>query len=219
MRSWLVFLAVAAPACAQPFSFGVKGGVPLTDFFNAVNSDNLGYFSTTNRYIIGPTVELRLPFGLGVEFDALYRHLQYTSMQNILLQGSISESTKSGAWEFPLLLKYRFHFPLVRPYVDGGVAWDTLTGLTQTIISTSEFTGIASSSSTSSPGELQHSTVAGVVFGGGVDIHALVLHISPEVRYTRWISPHFEAVPEPPMLAGSLQSTQNQFEFLVGFTF
>jgi hypothetical protein len=218
MRSWLVLLAVAAPACAQPFSFGVKAGVPLTDFFNAVNSNNLGYFSTTNRYIIGGTAELRLPFGFGVEFDALYRHLHYTSVESFPLEGVTSSSTTSGEWEFPLLLKYRFHFPLVRPYVDGGVAWDTLSGLTQSFTQTSEFTGNVSSSSTSNPGELQHNTVAGVVFGTGVDIHALVLHILPEIRYTRWINPHFQETTSPPF-TGSLSSTQNQLEFLVGFTF
>src|SRR5215472_16499291 len=77
VRSWLVFLVLAAPACAQPFSFGVKAGVPATDFFDAVRSNNLGYFSTTNRYIVGGTAELHLPLGFGVEFDVLYRHLHY----------------------------------------------------------------------------------------------------------------------------------------------
>ncbi len=212
MRFWLLLLAVASPACAQPFSFGVKGGVPLSDFFDAVNSDNLGYFSSTNRYIVGPTVELRLPFGLGVEFDALYRHLHYSSVFNSEFLTTVS--TTSGDWEFPLLAKYRFHAPLIRPYVDGGVAWDTLSGLTQTgsqVLPTGTTTV-----SNPNPTELQHSTVSGVVLGGGLDIHAIILHISPEIRYTRWISPHFEA---SPLGTNSLHSVQNQFEFLVGFTF
>jgi Outer membrane protein beta-barrel domain len=220
MRVWLLFLAAAASAGAQPFSFGVKGGLPLTDFFDAVSSDGFGYFSSTNRYIVGPTVELRLPFGLGVEFDALYRHLHYSSVESIAGQ-LINASTESGEWEFPLLAKFRFHGPLVRPYVDGGVAWDTLSGLSQSITQTAVATGLVSSSSTSSPAELEHSTVTGVVLGGGFDIHALVVHISPEIRYTRWISPHFEASPStvPSITAGSIQSVQNQVEFLVGITF
>jgi len=41
----------------------------------------------------------------------------------------------------------------------------------------------------------------------------LVLHISPEIRYTRWGSSHFN-IPN-----GSAISNQNQAEFLVGFTF
>ena len=222
MRFWLLFLAGTAAAFAQPFSFGIKGGVPLTDFFDAVHSDNFGYFSSTNRYIVGPTAELRLPFGFGIEFDALYRHLHYTSVEpsaNPLIS-SVTSSTESGAWEFPLLLKYRFHFPLVRPFVDGGVAWDTLSGLSQTVTQIIPVSGTITSSSNSSPSELQHSTINGIVFGGGVDIHALVIHILPEIRYTHWTSPHFAindiGVPSTPV--GSLHSTQDQFEFLVGFT-
>ena len=82
MRLWLIFLAGAPLALPQPFSFGVKGGVPPTDFLSATNGGGLGYFSTTNRYIVGPQAELRLPFGFGVEFDALYRHLNYTNFRS-----------------------------------------------------------------------------------------------------------------------------------------
>ena len=64
------------------------------------------------------------PFGLGVELDALYRHLNYASS---------SAATTANAWEFPLLAKYRFKAPLVRPFVDAGVAWDTLEGIKQSI--------------------------------------------------------------------------------------
>jgi hypothetical protein len=91
MRLWVIFLAGAPLALGQPFSFGVKGGVPPTDFLSATNSGGLGYFTTTNRYIVGPEAELRLPFGFGVEFDALYRHLNYTNFRNsidVLLDSS-----------------------------------------------------------------------------------------------------------------------------------
>src|SRR5579872_7567093 len=75
MRPLCLFLLVGVSASAQPFSVGLKAGVPLTDFFNTVQN-----VSTTvpNRYIIGAEAELRLPFGLGVEVDALYRRLNYT---------------------------------------------------------------------------------------------------------------------------------------------
>jgi hypothetical protein len=65
-------------------------------------------------------------------FDARYRHLNYTNFFNsadIL----VNTATTSGAWEFPLLAKYRFPGKVVRPYVAAGVAWDTLSGLGQTI--------------------------------------------------------------------------------------
>lgn len=51
-----------------------QGGVPLTDFFT---TEVPGSHTNTNRYIIGPTAELHLPLGFGVEVDALYRHMGY----------------------------------------------------------------------------------------------------------------------------------------------
>jgi hypothetical protein len=52
--------------------------------------------------------------------------------------------------------------------------------------------------------------------GAGVDIHALVIHVSPELRYTRWGTQQFSFFnPE----GGGLESNQNQLEFLIGLTF
>ena len=48
--------------------------------------------------------------------------------------------------------------------------------------------------------------------GAGLDIKALILHISPEIRYTRWTAQYFN-------LSGVLDSNQNQAEVLVGITF
>jgi len=205
----------ALSALAQPVSFGVKGGVPLTDFFNITGQGNLNqfasYLSSTNRYIIGPTIELRLPFGLGVEFDALYRHLNYNS-RFMGVDTFTTSATTGNAWEFPLLAKYRFPSKIARPYVDAGIAWDTLSGLTQSI-TTTVFPTHTTNSSTSNPPELQHNTTTGFVIGAGIDIHALFLHVSPEIRYTRWGSEHFLSP------GGGLASNQNQAEFLLGITF
>ena len=70
VRSSLLFFLGASAAFSQPFSFGVRLGVPLTDFFNTVGSSNYTFNTTTDRYIVGPTAELHLPFGFGVEVDA-----------------------------------------------------------------------------------------------------------------------------------------------------
>jgi opacity protein-like surface antigen len=211
---WLLLSAV--PLFSQPFSFGIKGGVPFTDFLNATSTGSIGpfanYLSTTNRYIIGPAAELRLPFGLSVELDVLYRHFNYTGSG---LSGDVTynSSTTGSAWEFPLMAKYRFRTKIIRPYVDAGVAWDRLSGLTQTITQLVIPTHVATTTSSSTPLELQHNTVTGFVTGVGVDIHVLLLHVSPEIRYTRWGAQHFLSQ------NGGLSSDQNQAEFLVGVTF
>jgi hypothetical protein len=208
MRPVLLFLLGSISVFAQPFSAGIKGGVPLTDFLNAAGNGVFNYTAPTQRYIIGGVAEVRLPLGLGVEFDALYRRLVYTGSGN-LVDVFTASATTANNWEFPLLLKYRFHFPVVRPYLDAGVAWDTLAGLKQTITGVSRL----DLSSTSSPSELKKNTTMGFVAGGGVDIHAIFLHISPEIRFTRWNSAQISDA------AGLLHSNLNQAEFLVGFTF
>jgi hypothetical protein len=200
MRPALLFILGSIPVFAQPFSAGLKAGIPLTDFLTATDNGLFQYNAPTERYIIGGVAELRLPLGLGVEVDALYRNLQYSSAA-----ASSNISASGGNWEFPLLLKYRFHFPVARPFVDGGVAWDTITGLKETVNQVA-----------SSPSELQRNTTAGFVLGAGVDIHAIFLHISPEIRYTRWNSEQISATLSTIDL---LHSNLNQAEFLVGITF
>jgi hypothetical protein len=194
MKSIFLFLLMTAAAFSQPFGLGVKGGVPMTDFVNAVNSSNpnLSYVVNTDRYVVGPMAELRLPFGFAVEVNALYRHYGFNG---------VSGSVSTGAWEFPLLAKYKFKAPIVRPYVAAGVAWDKLSGLTQT------FTSVVQTST------LNTSVTHGFVFGGGVEVKALLVRIAPEVRFTRWDDQHFL---DP---AGLVKSNLNQAEFLVGISF
>ena len=206
----LLFLASLA-AFSQPFSFGVKGGMPLTNFIEVASAQNINASTTTNRYIVGLTGELRLPFGLGVEADILYRHFSYAAIGGTsgITTTSSTVDTTSGAWEFPLLAKYRFKGKIFRPFVDAGVAWDRLSGLTQTVTRT--VAGITGSTTTSNPAELANNTTIGYVLGGGMDVKVLIIHISPEVRFTRWGNQH--------LMSSLANSKQNQAEFLVGITF
>jgi opacity protein-like surface antigen len=211
MRLLFFLLAAAAGAFCQPFSFGVKAGVPLTDFLSTAQSGNVSYVTATNRFIGGVTAELHLPFGLGVEVDALYRHLNYQENSN-LVSGSTIAGTTASDFEFPLLGKYRFtKIKVVHPFVDAGVAFDSLAGVKQEV--TAVLNGIISKSGISNPGELHNSSTRGFVIGGGIDIHFLVIHILPEIRYTRWGAQHFFDV------NGLLHSNVNQGEFLLGITF
>lgn len=211
MKALILLLFGSISLFAGPFSLGVKAGVPLTDFMETVQSPRFGFNSNTQRYIVGATAELHLPAGLGIELDALYRRLNYEGSGS-LVDVFTNNRTTGNAWEFPLLLKYRFPGLIIHPYVTAGVAWDTVTGLTQTITRTVLPSGLTSTT-TRSPEELQHSTTTGFVAGAGVDIKALILRISPEIRYTRWGSQHFTDV------NGLLRSNQNQAEFLLGITF
>ncbi len=213
MKLSCVLILAAAAASAQPFAIGVKGGMPLTDFVNVVRAQNINASTTTNRYILGVTGEARLPFGLGVEVDVLYRHFRYNSSSGVsnLTSNITNIDTTAGAWEFPILAKYRFKGKFIRPFVDGGVAWDKLSGLTQTVKNV--VATVSHSTTTSSPPELANSTTRGYVLGAGLDLKLLLIHITPEVRLTRWGAKHFIDT------TGIVNSKQNQAEFLVGLTF
>ena len=212
MRPLFLLLFGAVSAWAQLFSYGVKAGVPLTEFLDAAKSQQFAFNSTTNRFIVGPTAELHLPFGLGIEFDILYRHFDYNGSGT--LAGIVTSSSATGnAWEFPLLAKYRFpKMKIVHPYVDAGVAWDKLSGLTQAITSTVAPNRTATTS-TSDPAQLNATATRGFVMGAGLSVKVLVIHLSPEVRFTRWGAQHFI---DP---SGLLHSNLSQGEFLLGITF
>jgi opacity protein-like surface antigen len=206
MRPLFLLLLGAVSAWAQLFSYGVRAGMPLNNFLDAAKSQQFAFNSTTNRYIVGPTAELHLPFGLGVEFDILYRRFDYNGSGT--LAGVVTSNSAAGnAWEFPLLAKYLFPTKMVHPYVDAGVAWDTLSGLKQAITRNSLTTF------TSSPAELSTTATRGFVMGAGLSVKVLVIHISPEIRFTRWGAQHFI---DP---NGLLHSNLNQGEFLLGIAF
>src|SRR5690349_18200579 len=101
MARALVFLLLTAAGAPGQFSFGVKGGIPATDAFEASG----GFRQESKRYTVGPTVELGLPLRLGVEFDALYKRLGYSDTAEIFGTRSYT-SFRASSWEFPLILKY-----------------------------------------------------------------------------------------------------------------
>jgi hypothetical protein len=198
MRSLVILLsslAVFSSACfGQRLSFGVKGGLPVTDAFSdhtSLGVDVITHsFSSSKNYVVGPMIELRLPLGLSVEADAFYRPLDLTTDNRVLPQPAIHSSSNLSSWEFPVLGKYHFlHVPVLSPYVEAGPIFRAV-GASGSYLSNQGFT-----------------------LGGGVDIKLLVLRVSPEIRYSRWgkdaTVTGFLAAP----------SNINQAEFLIGVSF
>jgi len=199
MRLLLLLVMTSTGAFAQ-LSFGVRGGLPFNDFFHAVSGQGPTTFqSNATRFILGPTVELHLPAGFGLEADALYRNFEYNASLNGV--DTLLQNKANSAWEFPLLLKYRLPGPFVRPFLDAGVAWDRWSGFTQ-------LTG---------PLGVTKSDVSGVntgfVVGAGIELHLPLVKLSPEVRYSRWGAQSISGV------GSLLQTNENRAEFLVGLTF
>jgi opacity protein-like surface antigen len=207
---WLVWLLPLA-ACAQPIGIGVKIGAPVTDSFN-IATGRATFLSDSTRFVIGPTVELRLPFGFGIEVDALYRRYAYdytSGITNPLTGELLSARTRSGVWEFPVLAKYRTPFPLVKPYVVGGLNFNRLSGVKQTLT-------CLGGSCTNPFNDVSHRNNVGITFGAGLQVNALLIKISPEIRYTRWTVNNFDVTGG---FGSSLKFNKNQADFLVGISF
>ena len=201
MKQLVLFVFLAACACAQPVGFGIKAGVPLSNALRTVRTQQLSTLDTS-RYIVGPMVELRLPFGLAVEADALYTGFEGVAGGGIALAGT--ESISGSQWQFPIVAKYKLGgVPLIRPYVEGGVAFSRLVDVKNTVLRVANGPGVSVATDRGT---------RGLVLGAGAEIRALFLRISPEVRYIRWGDDAFSS-------NQILRFNQNQAQFLVGFSF
>ena len=195
LRGFLIsFLISPLTFAGQIFSVGIKAGVPFTDAFSSFTSGSYNSFSNSKNYIVGPTVELHLPLGLSAEVDALYRPLSFsarsTSLSSFLLGTATASTTDFSSWEFPILAKYRFAIPLVKPYVEAGPSFRTVGG---------QFGGSLSNS--------------GFTIGTGIELRLARFRVGPEIRYTHWGADSSNAAQL------GFSSNGNQGEFLVGFSF
>ncbi len=156
MKILLLALVAASGLYADALGFGVRGGLPLGDAFNSFENRDFRILGR-NRFVVGPTLELRLPAGVGFSFDVLYRRYAFETTT-----GGTTTSTGASQWEFPLMFRYRFPGIIVRPFVAAGPTLNRLTGVTS----------------------IRNSTV-GMAIGGGLDIAIPFFHITPELRYSR----------------------------------
>jgi hypothetical protein len=190
----LLFLSVGAFA-QLPFGLGIKAGVPITDGVSTAElAPNSFAHPDSHNYIVGPMAEIRLPFHLAVEADALYRPLNVTTTTTNGTGIVATTSSDYSTWEFPILAKYRFGFPILHPYIEAGPSFRTTAS------------------------RIDNFSNNGVTVGAGVEVSALLLRIAPEFRYTHWSSDSETAVTEL-VTQTPFSSKQDQVEFLVGFSF
>lgn len=193
MRALLLTLLLAAPASADIFSYGLIAGTPFTDVTQTTTIAGLNYLHNSTLFTVGPTLQVNLPAGLRFEIDALYRPVAYQ-----IATSAVTTNVSGSQWRFPVLLQYRLgKYPLIHPYVEGGLSFDTLNNLER-----------AAGLLPTQPGAIVKTTDAGLVLGFGVDIKVPFVRISPEIRYTRQFSSEFQGISE-----------LNQAEFLVGIRF
>ena len=198
-----ICLVAAAPAFGQRLALGVKGGVRATDDFLSGSAT-----SESKRYVVGPMVEVLLPYRLGVEVNALYRRFGYRTGRSDIF-GSFAERHRGNSWEFPMLLKYRF---AGRLYASGGYAPRTINGSGRTDIVELDFAGNPRLSTFRSDFDyVSH----GAVVGAGIELGSERVRFSPEFRYTRWKD---KAIDIQGSRGFMVQSNQNQMDVLLSIT-
>jgi len=191
------------------------GGVRATDDLTGG-----GATSVSKRYVVGPSLEVGLPFGLAVEADALYRRAGFrTSVSD----GSyyVHADEHANLWEVPILLKYRIPLPAARPFLEAGYAIRVVGGsISNSYVQNLPYPyGYDGSSETYSTYYSNWSTSHGLVVGGGVQFALGHLRLSPTVRYTRWTDSTVSgayAGPHELFNAPPWQSNQNQVDVLLG---
>jgi hypothetical protein len=128
-----------------------------------LSSGNVSIFTTESgpkRLIAGPTIEFHLPQKLSVEIDALYRPVttRYTSSFPGDLAGN--RTSTDPTLEFPVLVKRRFSFRGMHPFIGAGPSFRSRTFFEQSHY--------------------------GEAAGGGIEFLRGPLKIAPTLRYTHW---------------------------------
>jgi opacity protein-like surface antigen len=201
----LMLLLAAPAALPQGISFGVKGGVPLTDALKV--TDRSRYFSNKAPYVIGPAFQLHLFAGLSAEADLFYRHIEYTSTAQDAAAGT--SLTRGQAWEVPILARFRAPGGLIKPFVAAGFSYRRLAHFQQrTSTGTPPVVQFSDE-----PTDLASRSTAGATVGGGVELSVPLFRVSAEMRYTRWGSSSFRSA------VGGLVSQLNQADILLGIMF
>ena len=107
----------------------------------------------------------------------------------------LHEDTRARLIDIPGVVRFYAHSrhePGPHWFFEGGGAWRKV----DSIRTSTDFTNASSvlSCCTSTPATPAHSSVFGIVAGGGVQvIDAFGVRIVPEIRYTRWMNPVFHA--------------------------
>jgi hypothetical protein len=193
----VLLFAVTGGVHARDFRFGIKGGVPITRYFETGSTRGLRgdheYSAATRRYTVGVTAQWTPRSFAALQIDALYRRTGYVSIASSL-SGSdyvtAAFDVKGNSFDFPLTAFLRL--PRLPVFAGAG-------GVLRYIYPTSvrgervarDITGLVSGAAprvqqiTDAP-ELQRRLYAGLTVSLRVDLPTGRTTIQPEFRYTRW---------------------------------
>jgi hypothetical protein len=182
--------------------------------------------SAASRLSGGATIEVDLTERISVSLDVLYRKVGYNAVTDIIegvddpetslvderVITSRFESTRANYWDVPVVVRV-YHLdrsdPRPRAFFDLGVALRRVSNVRTYRRNVDPDESVHIDETAVEPA---HSSAPGIVVGGGFQFRgASGIRITPEARYTRWLSNTFDASPT--------RSTTNQVELLLGITF
>ena len=225
----LCIVALALPGRAQNLHFGLKAGVPMTEYYETgflfptpSAPGGVQYSAATRRWTAGPTFEWRIQYGLGVEVDVLYKRTGYVHDEHFSgpteIRTLVYDVKKGSSWDIPMTLKYRFartrRFFLAGGYVLRHIGPVRARGsMTDTVVVDSQRITNTTAIDTAEPSELKGDrNFSGLTVGGGIEFRRGRLGLLPEFRYTGWVTNITTA-------GNALRLNPNQAEFLLGFLF
>ena len=181
---WALWLLSSEPGFGQKLTLGVMTGTSVTDDFETASFFSPGgtlptgesQYSTTflsnasRRFLVGPRLELVLPWRLSIEAEAQNRPIRSTSKLVVFppyeSTGGIRVDTFGPFtsthfdWQFNLLGKYRISERRFRPFVESGIA----------VL------------------PIENTDTRGITAGSGIEMRVRRLNITPAIRYTRWVT-------------------------------
>jgi hypothetical protein len=185
-----VTITINQVASAQLVSFGALGGVPFLD-------QNRGG-DESRPYIVGPSVEFRLPAGFAIELEALYRRIGSTSAfgfssNTIFIPPltppyitSFVTRQRGNYWEFPVLGKYYFRprSTAWQPFI--GTGWALRTVSFHNDISETTVNADGTSHASTFRDNFRSDVGVGAVVAAGVRFRVGRIAVIPELHYTYW---------------------------------
>ena len=184
-------LGLPKPAYSQRFTFGVKVAGQITNTFTYPFIPGNAH---DDRVLFGPTAEIRLPHAVSIEMDALYkRRLSYSShccvsrVPVFTIDETIDETTH--AWELPLMLKWHLPVQHIPIFASAGFSARNVAGIMHTYGTAQTLSPPApavSIDTRTSHGDLVNPWTYGPVVSAGFDFYTGIVHLQPELRYTRW---------------------------------
>jgi len=164
----------------------------------------------SSRIGYGVTAQVAVTDHFAINIGGLIRRLGYqftttvTTNKPTVISGVVTtvttstinhEDTRARLYDIPAVVRFYSkgrHDPGPRWFVEGGAAWRAV----RNIRTSQDFTDASSvlSCCTTTPAQPEHSSIFGITAGAGVEfIDPFGIHIVPEVRYTRWMNPIFNA--------------------------